>query len=47
MIELTLLKELILIKEVHQKSAIFVTIGILKIKSLIFNHMSAMDAMIY
>ena len=29
MIELTFLKELVLIKEVHQKSATFVTIGIL------------------
>ena len=29
MIELTFLKELILIKQVHQNSVIFVTIGIL------------------
>ena len=28
MIELTFLKELILMKQVHQKSVIFVTIGI-------------------
>ena len=32
MIELMFLKELILIKEVHQKSAIFVTIGSFQIK---------------
>ena len=34
-------------KTSDQKSTIFVTIGIFKIKSLIFNHMYARDAMIY
>ena len=47
MIELTLLKELMLIRQVNQKSAIFVTIGILKIKILNLNKMSAIDARIY
>ena len=47
MIELTLLNELTLIRQVDQESAIFVAIGVFKIKDLIFNHMVAMDAMIY
>ena len=47
MIELTFLKELILIKQVHQKSAIFVTIGIFLKKGLNFKHMYVIDAMIY
>ena len=47
MIEFTFLKESILIKEVHQKSAISVTIGIFEIKSLNFKHMYAIDVMIY
>ena len=46
-IELKFLNELILIKQVHQKNVIFVTIGILKKKSLIFNGMSATDVMTY
>ena len=46
-IELTFPKELILIKQVHQKSMIFVTIGISYIKVLSFNQMPAIDAMIY
>ena len=46
-IELTFPKELILIKQVHQKSVIFVTIGISYIKVLSFNQMPAIDAMIY
>ena len=46
-IELTFLKELMLIKQVHQKCVIFLTIGISKIKFLYFNKMSAIDAMIY
>ena len=45
MTELTFLKELI--KPVHQKSVIFVTIGIFQIKGLSFKHMYAIDAMIY
>ena len=47
MIELTFPKELMLTKQVNQKSIIFVTIGIFKIKALNFNQMSAIDAMIY
>ena len=46
MIELTFLKELILIKRVHQKSVIFFTIDIL-LKVLRFNRMSAMGGMMY
>ena len=47
MIELTFLKELMLIRQVNQKSAIFVIIGIFfKKNALNFNQMSAMDAMI-
>ena len=42
-IELLFLKELMLIKHVHQKSVIFVTIG----KVLSFIQMSAIDVMIY
>ena len=44
MTELTFLKELILIKHVHQKSVLFVTIGI---KCLSFNDISATDVMMY
>ena len=47
MIELTFLKELMLIRQANQKSAIFVTIGIFKVKSLSFNYIYAIDAMIY
>ena len=46
MIELTLLKELMLIKQVHQKSVIFATIGIFKTEGLSFNRMSAACVMI-
>ena len=46
-IELTFLKELMLTRQVNQKSAIFATIGIFKIKGLRFNRMSAMIAMMY
>ena len=46
-IKFTLPKELILIKQVNQKSAIFVTIGIFQMKGLSFDHIYAMDAMIY
>ena len=41
------LKELMLIKQVHQKSVIFVTIGIFEITLLSFNQISAIDVMIY
>ena len=47
MLEFTFLKELILIKQVHQKSLIFVTFAILLIKELRLNHMYAMAVMIY
>ena len=47
MIELTFLKELKLIKQVHQKSVMFVTISISEIIDLSVNQMSAIDAMIY
>ena len=40
-------KKMMLIKQVHQKSAIFVTIGIFQIKGLSFKLMHAIDAMIY
>ena len=40
-------EELILTKQANQKSAIFVTISILYIKTLTFNQMSVIDAMIY
>ena len=45
--ELTFMKELILIKQVHQKKVIFVTSGIFLRKGLSFNHMYVIDAMIY
>ena len=47
LIELTFLKELMFIKQANQRSVIFVTIGIFKIKALSFNQMSAEDVMIY
>ena len=47
MIELTFMRELILIEQVHQKSVMFVTISISQILVLKSNQMSAMDAMIY
>ena len=47
MIELTLLEELILIKQVHQKSEIFPNIGISEIIVLIFKQMSEIGVMIY
>ena len=46
-IELTFLKELMLIRQANQKSVVFVAIAIFYIKYLSFNQMSAMDAMIY
>ena len=33
--------------QVHQKSVIFVTTGIFEMKGLSFNHMYAIDVMIY
>ena len=47
MIELTFMRELILIEQVHQKSVMFVTVSISQILVLRSNQMSAMDAMIY
>ena len=47
MIELPFLKELILITQVNQKSAILVTIDIFQIKGSSFNQMSAMGIMMY
>ena len=41
MIELTFLKQLMLTKEMNQKSVIFVTIGIFEIKVLSFKRMFA------
>ena len=46
-IEFTLLKELMLIKQVYQKGVIFVTTGIFQISVLSFNQMSAVGAMIF
>ena len=46
MIEQIFLKELRLTKQVHQKSAIFVTIGIF-LKGFSFNDMYAMAVMMY
>ena len=47
MIELTFLKELMLTKEINQKSVIFVTIAIFDIKVLSFKRMFATVVMIY
>ena len=44
MIELTFLKELVLIRQVSKKSVIF-AIGIFLIKGLVFNQMSEMAVM--
>ena len=46
-VELMFLNELMLIKQVHQKSVILVTIGISYIIVLSFNEISAIDDMIY
>ena len=46
MIELTILKELVLITQANQNSAIFAIIGIFEADGLNFNQMSAMDAVI-
>ena len=47
MIQLTFLKVLMLIRQVNQKSVLFATIGIFKIKDLSFNQMPAMCVMKY
>ena len=47
MIELTFMKELMLIKQVNEKSEVFATIVTFYIKGLNFNQMSAVDAMFY
>ena len=47
MIELTFLKELMLIKQANQKSAIHSIIGIFQIKAKSFSQMFAMDDMVY
>ena len=46
MIESIFQKEMILIKQVHQKNVIFATIGILKILVLSMNHIFVMVVMI-
>ena len=46
-IELTFLKELMLIKQVNQNNANFFAINIFQKKDLTFNQMTAIDAMIY
>ena len=46
MVEFTLLKELMLIKQVNKKSVIIATIGIFKIKGLSFHHIYAIVVMI-
>ena len=47
MIELTFLKKLMLIKQLHQLSAMFVTIGISEIIVLYFNQMSVIAVTVY
>ena len=47
MMEWIVLKELILIKEVHQKCAIFVNTGIFSSKGLTFNHLYVINDIIY
>ena len=46
-IELTFLKELMLIKQVSQKSVIIATIGIFEIKRLSFSQITGINAMIF
>ena len=45
-VELIFAKELMLIKQMHKKNAIFVIIGILKILVLSLNHIFAIVVMI-
>ena len=47
MMELMFLKKLMLVRQVNQKSPMFVTIRIFEIKDLSFNHMYTIDAKIY
>ena len=47
MIELTFLRELMLLKQVHRKSVTFVIIVISKIIVLSLKQMSVIDVMIY
>ena len=47
MIELTFLKESMLIKQAHQKNVIFITIGISSFIVLTFKQVSAIGVMIY
>ena len=47
LIELMSLKELMLLKQVHQKSAIFVTTVLFSIKGLSFNYMAVKNVMMY
>ena len=47
MIRLIFQNELILIKQMHQKSVVFITIGIFQIKILNMNHIFIMVVMIY
>ena len=47
MIELTFVKELILTKQVHHRTVVFVTIVTSQIIFLSFNQSSAIDVMIY
>ena len=47
MIELTFLNKLMLIKQVHQKSVMFVPIGIFYIIVFSFDQKSAIDVMVY
>ena len=47
MIELTFRKELMVIKQMHQKSVIFVTTGVFQNIVLSFNQMSVSGVMIY
>ena len=47
MIELKFLMKLMLIKQVHQKTVMFVIISIFLISNLSFNQMFAIDVMIY
>ena len=47
MIELLLQKELAMIKQMHQKNVCFVTIGILKMLDINFNHVFVMAVMMY
>ena len=46
MVELIFQKELMLIKQMHQKNVIFAIIGILKILVLSMSHIFAMTVMI-